>query len=80
MQNTNDWQTTLAGTALAVAAIRNEHEPSEILESMARVWAFARCAKMKIEGHLLTNTLRENSLAQRWTRLLRKLFIQPSRW
>ena len=39
MQNTNDWQTTLAGTALAVAAIRNEHEPPEILEGMARALA-----------------------------------------
>jgi hypothetical protein len=36
MQNTNDWQTTLAGLALAVAAIRKEHEPPEILEGMAR--------------------------------------------
>jgi hypothetical protein len=36
MQNSNDWETTLAGLALAVAAIRKEHEPSEILEGMTR--------------------------------------------
>jgi hypothetical protein len=39
MQNTNDWETTLAGLALAVAAIGKEHEPSEILEGMARALA-----------------------------------------
>ncbi|MDP6068308.1 MAG: hypothetical protein QGG75_13815, partial [Alphaproteobacteria bacterium] len=32
MQNTNAWETTLAGLALAVAAIGKEHEPTEILE------------------------------------------------
>ena len=36
MQNTNDWETTLAGLALAVAAIGKDHEPQEILEGMAR--------------------------------------------
>ena len=39
MQNTNDWETTLAGLALAVAAIGKEHEPTEILEGMARALA-----------------------------------------
>ena len=39
MQNSNDWETTLAGMAVAVAAIRQEHEPSEILEGMARALA-----------------------------------------
>ena len=39
MQNTNAWETTLAGLALAVAAIGQEHEPSEILEGMARALA-----------------------------------------
>ena len=39
MQNSNDWQTTLAGLALAVAAIGKEHEPTEILEGMARALA-----------------------------------------
>ncbi len=39
MQNTNDWETTLAGLALAVAALGKEHEPHEILEGMARALA-----------------------------------------
>ena len=39
MQNTNDWETTLAGLALAVAAIGKVHEPHEILEGMARTLA-----------------------------------------
>ena len=39
MKNSNDWQTTLASTALAVAAIGKEHEPPEILEGMARALA-----------------------------------------
>ncbi len=29
MQNSNDWETTLAGLALAVAALGKEHEPNE---------------------------------------------------
>ena len=29
MQNSNDWQVTLAGLALAVAALGKEHEPNE---------------------------------------------------
>ena len=39
MQNTNDWETTLAGLAVAVAAIGQEHEPSEIPEGLARALA-----------------------------------------
>ena len=39
IQNSNDWEMTLAGLALAVAAIGKVHEPHEILEGMARTLA-----------------------------------------
>ena len=62
MQNSNDWETTLAGLALAVAAIGKDHEPPEILEGMARALALVAKAlaedgneehQASILGHIL---------------------------
>jgi hypothetical protein len=39
MENSDDWQVTLAGLAVAGAAIDQEHQPAEILEGMARALA-----------------------------------------
>ncbi len=36
MQNSKDWETALAGLAVAASASGQEHEPSEIEEGMAR--------------------------------------------
>ena len=62
MQNSNDWETTLAGLAVAVAAIGKEHEPPEVLEGLARALALVAKAlaedgneehQASILGHIL---------------------------